>query len=146
LRFSRLFWKVYAAVTRLFHNSRRHLCCFLFIKEDEAITGCMITSLRASVQEIGYPRRRTTAAVAHTQDVSVRNTGFLLDEEDLTRLAFTEIIPDGKGGADNELRAQIALTPAHARSLAMLLEKTVENYERNFGKVEQPDPPNSKGG
>src|ERR1017187_2092046 len=72
------------SVTQLFHKSRRQLCCFLIMIRDEAITGCMIASLRVSVQEIGYPRRRMTAAVAHTQDVSIRNTAFLLDKENLT--------------------------------------------------------------
>jgi len=59
-------------------------------------------------------------------------------------LAFTEVTPNDKGGANNELKAHVILTPAHARSLAALIAGAVEHYESQFGKVTQPNPPADK--
>ena len=55
------------------------------------------------------------------------------------RLIFTEIITSGKPGEIiNELRASVAMSPAHAKAMATAMAQTIEAYEKVYGEIKLP--------
>lgn len=60
------------------------------------------------------------------------------------RLTFTEIAQDSQGAVVQELKANLIMSPAHARALVGVLSTALAQYENQFGKIIQPNPPPSE--
>jgi hypothetical protein len=56
------------------------------------------------------------------------------------RFAFSEISQDSKGELAHELKANLVMSPAHAKALVGTLSTALKKYEEQFGEIIQPKP------
>jgi hypothetical protein len=56
------------------------------------------------------------------------------------RFAFSEISQDSKGEPAHDLKANVVMTPAHARAFVGTLSAALKKYEEQFGEIIQPKP------
>lgn len=69
----------------------------------------------------------------YTNSVSVMNGQFDI------RILFNEIVSEGAGKpVESVLRANVTMTPAHAKAFVIALENALEQYPNVFGEIPWP--------
>jgi hypothetical protein len=58
------------------------------------------------------------------------------------RLVFSEVLGCGANAdVEKELRANVVMSPAHARALAKALETALSQFEQVYGQIKMPEQP-----
>lgn len=54
------------------------------------------------------------------------------------RLLFSEIVATGEGSIHPILRANVVMTPAHAKAFSVVLSKVMHDWEKQYGEIVMP--------
>ena len=80
--------------------------------------------------QINVPQDRIEAKYSDFAIISKNALGFNMD--------FGQRVP---GGNNVRIVGRVAMSPQHAKLLLKVLERNVEEFEKNFGKIETPKQP-----
>jgi hypothetical protein len=73
----------------------------------------------------------------NVRSVYANNVGLTVTPWDL-RLLFSEIVVNEQGKPSVQLRANVVLTPAHAKALSDALVRNVKEFEKLYGEITVP--------